>query len=119
MRSGVFIPLIDLAFLSLGAVIAILSQAELVRSLPVDVTEIDPGIAALSRDDVTVITITPQDVLVNGQPVRLEAVGDAVDGGLALLRVDRRVPTEILVGVMAQLAAHDVEIRIEVEQRAP
>ena len=48
MRSGIFIPLIDLAFLSLAAVVAILSQTQVIESLPVEVTEIAPGIAAIS-----------------------------------------------------------------------
>ena len=37
MQGRVFIPLIDLAFLSLGAIVAILSQTQLIRSLPVEV----------------------------------------------------------------------------------
>ena len=117
MRSGIFIPMIDLAFLSLAAVVAILSQTELVESLPVEVTEIGPGIAVLSREDVTVITITPEGLWVRGRQETLDSIGAAVDGRLALLRVDRNVSTEVLVGVMGELAAHDVELRIEVEER--
>ena len=58
MQARVSIPLIDLAFLSLGAVVAILSQSHLVRSLPVEVTRVGRGIAVISREEVTVITIT-------------------------------------------------------------
>ncbi|MHC4415562.1 MAG: ExbD/TolR family protein [Planctomycetota bacterium] len=111
------IPLIDLAFLSLGAVVAILSQSHLVRSLPVEVTEVGRGIAVISREAVTVITITTDGLYADGRPVALSELADAVNGRLVLLRVDRRVPTETLVGVMSVLAANDVELRIEVEER--
>jgi hypothetical protein len=116
MRPGVFIPLIDLGFLSLAAVVAILSQTRMVRSLPVEVTEINPGIAALLREDVTVITVSRDGIDVDGRRVERGAIGAAVDGRLALLRVGRDVPTQRLVGVMADLAAAGVEMRIEVEE---
>ncbi len=120
MQARVFIPLIDMAFLSLGAVVAILSQTQLIRSLPIEITEIGRGIAAISREEVTVITIAHDGLYVDGDPVDLDALGGAVDGDLALVRADRQVPTERLVGVLAVLAAEGVEIRIEVEeQRAP
>lgn len=117
MQSRIFISLIDLAFLSLAAVIAILSQTQLVRALPVEVTEIGQGIAVVTRDKVTVVTVTGDDILVDGEPVTLPELGGAVDGPTAILRVDRMVPTERLIGVMAQLAGAGVELRIEVREQ--
>ncbi len=116
MQPRVLIPLIDLAFLSLGAIVAILSQTQLIRSLPVEVTQIGRGIAVITRDEVTIITIARDGLSVDGRTVGLDEIAGAVDGRLALVRVDRRVPTERLVTVMGVLAAHDVEIRIEVEE---
>ncbi len=116
MQARIFISLIDLAFLSLAAVIAILSQTQLVRALPVEVTEIGQGIAVVTRDKVTVVTITDDDIFVDGEPVTLLELGGVVDGPTAILRVGRLVHTERLVGVMAELAAADVEIRIEVQE---
>ncbi len=101
MQGRFFISLIDLAFLSLAAVIAILSQTQLVLALPIEVTEIGQGIAVVTRDEVTVVTITDEAILVDGEPVRLHDVGGAVDGPTAILRVDRLVPTEKLIRVMA------------------
>lgn len=118
MQARVFIPLIDLAFLSLGAVVAVLSQTQLIRSLPVRITEIGAGIAAISREQVTVITIAAGGLFIDGQPVALESLGDAVDGPLALVRADRQVPTQRLVEVMGVLAAKGVEIRVEVRERS-
>ena len=118
MQARIFISMIDLAFLSLGAVIAILSQTQLVRALPVEVTEIGHGIAVVTRDKMTVVTITANEILVDGEPVTLPEVGGAVDGPTAILRVDRMVPTERLIGVMAQLATAGVELRIEVRERS-
>jgi len=118
MQASIFISMIDLAFLSLGAVIAILSQTQLVRALPVEVTEIGQGIAVVTRDKVTVVTITDNEILVDGVGVTLPEVGGAVDGPTAILRVDRMVPTERLIGVMAELATSGVELRIEVRQQS-
>ncbi len=118
MQARIFISLIDLAFLSLAAVIAILSQTQLVRALPVEVTQIGRGIAVVTRDDVTVVTITLDGLFVDGKPATLAELGGAVDGPTAILRVDRMVPTERLIGVMAQLAAAGVELRIEVRERS-
>lgn len=118
MQARIFISLIDLAFLSLAAVIAILSQTQIVRALPVEVTEIGQGIAVVTRDTVTVVTITLDEILVDGVSVTLPEVGGAVDGPTAILRVDRMVPTERLIGVMAQLATAEVELRIEVREKS-
>ncbi len=116
MQGRFFISLIDRAFLSLAAVIAILSQTQLVRALPIEVTEVGQGIAVVTRDEVTVVTITEEAILVDGESVRLHDVGGAVDGPTAILRVDRLVPTEKLIRVMAELAGQGVELRIEVRE---
>ena len=117
MQSRTFIPLIDRAFLSLGAVFAILSQTQLIKSLAVEVTEIEQGIAAVSREHVTVITITLDGLYVDGQLTTLERLCGVIHGPMALVRVDRSVPTERLIGVMGMLASHEIEIRIEVDER--
>ena len=119
MQARIFISMIDLAFLSLAAVIAILSQTQLVRALPVEVTEIGQGIAVVTRDKVTVVTITDNEILVDGEPVTLPELGGVVDGPTAILRVDRMVPTWRLIGVMSELAAAEVELRIEVRETRP
>ncbi len=118
MQARIFISMIDLAFLSLGAVIAILSQTQLVLALPVEVTEIGHGIAVVTRDKMTVVTVTGNEILVDGVSVTLSELGGAVDGPTAILRVDRMVPTERLIGVMAQLATAGVELRIEVREKS-
>ena len=118
MQAREFIPLIDLAFLSLGAVVAILSQTQLVKSFAVEITEVGDGIAAVSRDEVTVITVAEEGLYLDGEAIGLEELAGAVDGRLALLRVDRRVPTEVLINVVGVLAASGAELRIEVEERA-
>ncbi len=116
MQGRIFISMIDLAFLSLAAVIAILSQTQLIKALPVEVTEVGQGIAAVTRDEVTVVTITDDAILVDGEPVSLQELGGAVDGPTVILRVGRMVPTEKLIHVMAELAGHGVELRIEVRE---
>lgn len=116
MQGRIFISMIDLAFLSLAAVIAILSQTQLIRALPVEVTEVGQGIAAVTRDEVTVVTITDDAILVDGEPVSLQELGGAVDGPTVILRVGRMVPTEKLIRVMAELAGQGVELRIEVRE---
>ena len=118
MQARIFISLIDLAFLSLAAVIAILSQTQIVRAIPVEVTEIGRGIAVVTRDDVTVVTITTDGLFVDGTPVMLAELGGVVDGPTAILRVDRTVPTEKLIRVMGELAGEDVELRIEVHEES-
>ena len=119
MHARQFIPLIDLAFLSLGAVVAVLSQTQLVRSLEIDVSEVPPGVAAIEREDLAVVSITRDGIRLDGELVSLDALAAAVGPRLALLRVQRDVPTETLVGVMSALAAGGVEIRIEVRPAPP
>ena len=116
MQARIFISMIDLAFLSLAAVIAILSQTQLIQALPIEVTEVGRGIAAVTRDEVTVVTITDDAILVDGEPVLLHELGGAVDGPTVILRVGRLVATEKLIHVMAELAGHGVELRIEVRE---
>jgi biopolymer transport protein ExbD len=117
MRAGVFIPMIDLAFLSLAAIVAILTQTEVVHSLPVDVSQIKAGIATVEHEQFVVITITGTSLYLEGRRITLAEIGGEVDGGVVLLRAAADVPTDTLVSVMAELAARDAEIRIEVEER--
>ncbi len=119
MQARVFIPLIDLAFLSLAAIIGILSQTQLIRSFAVEITEVGQGISAITREEVTVFTLTVDGLFVDGRPVEVKEVADTVNGRLALLRVDRNVATSVLVKVMGHLAANGTELRIEVRQEAP
>ncbi len=118
MHARQFIPLIDLAFLSLGAVVAVLSQTQLVRSLEIDVSRVPPGVAAIERENLAVVSITQDGLQLDGAPITLDQLAGAVGPRLALLRVERNVPTETLVGVMSALAAGGVEIRIEVRAAA-
>lgn len=117
MQSRVFIPLIDLVFLSLGAIVAILSQTQLIQSFAVEVTQVGAGIAAITRQEITVVTVTDQGTFVDGDPVDLGGLAGAVDGRLALLRVDQHVPADVLINVVSVLAADGVELRIEVVEK--
>ena len=99
MRARVFIPMLDLCFLSLGAIVAILSQTTLLTALPVDVSDVGRGIAAVTREDVTVVVIRDGAIFIDESPVPLDDLAVRIHG-LAVIRIDEREPTEALIEVM-------------------
>lgn len=116
MNARHFIPLIDFGFLSLGAVMAIMSQLQSIETLPVDIARVGLGASDTLREDVVIVTITDNQLLVDDEAVGLPDLAGRIGDRLAVLRTHRRVATERLVMVMSELASADIEQRIEVEE---
>ena len=55
------LPLIDLVFLTLGSVLAMMTQMERVTAMPVTLAEVGQGSAVVQRGDFDVLTVSAED----------------------------------------------------------
>ncbi len=99
------LPLVDLVFLALGALLAGMTQMEMVRAIPVDVTRVGQGAASVRLGDFDVLTlIGPGVMALNGQPIREEDLTSLLEHKRVVLRIQKKLPTEEAVKVLALLA---------------
>jgi biopolymer transport protein ExbD len=117
MLDGRFIiPLIDMLFLTLGAALAAMTQMDRVESLPVEVARIGPGVAGVDPGEFAVLSVDPQGMALDGVPIELADVARAAAGLRVVVRADRRLETQTLVWVLAELARGGCKVSLEVEE---
>jgi biopolymer transport protein ExbD len=110
------VPLIDLVFLTLGSVLAMMTQMERVTAMPVTLAEVGTGSAVVQRGDFDVLTVSAEGLSLNGEPVALEKVASRLAGKRVILRADRALPVERAWRVMAELHKAGCEVAAEVRE---
>jgi biopolymer transport protein ExbD len=115
-KSTAIVPLVDLVLLALGGILASMTQMQVVRSLPVNVTRIGPGTAIVQQQSFVVVTVTAEGLMIDGQLMYGDELIGRVRNKKVVLRVDRRLPTEETIKATALLAEAGAEITIEVEE---
>jgi len=110
------LPLVDLVFLALGAMLACMTQMELISTLPVEVTRIGKGSAVPQHGKIEVLTLTAQGMTLNGKPITENELASKVANKRIVLRAYRGLPTEVTIKVIAKLAESGAEVTIEVKE---
>jgi biopolymer transport protein ExbD len=110
------LPLVDLVFLALGAMLACMTQMELIHTLPVEVTRIGKGPAVPQHGKIEVLTLTAQGMTLNGEPITEHELVSSVTNKKIVLRVYKGLPTEATINVIAKLAEAGAEVSIEVKE---
>ena len=110
------LPLIDIVFLTLGSVLACMTQMERVTAIPVALTEVGKGSAILQHGDFDVLTVSADGLSLNGEPVTLDQVEDRSAGKRIVLRADRSLPVERVWQVIARLHKAGCEVAAEVRE---
>jgi len=110
------LPLIDIVFLTLGSVLACMTQMERVTAMPVSVAEVGSGSAVVQQGKFEVLTLTPGGMTLNGKPVVAERFESELAGKRVVLRVDRDLPTGRVWKVMARLHRAGCDISAEVKE---
>jgi biopolymer transport protein ExbD len=111
------IPLIDLVFLTLGAIVALLTQMELVRSIPVDLARVGAGSQFVTHGEFDVIAVTHEGVTFNDEPTTLDRLAWLAGGADVVLRVERSLESEAMLRVLAELSRAGSTVRIEVSEK--
>ena len=110
------LPLVDLVFLALGGVLACMTQMEVIRALPVDVSRIGKGSAMPQHGTVKVLTLTPDGMTLNGEPITEQELVPKTANEKIILRAHRQLPTQYTVSVIAKLAEAEANVSIEIEE---
>ena len=114
MTGRTMVPLIDLVFLTLGSILAAMTQMERVEAIPVAVAEVSGAAARLQRGQFDVVTVTADGVTVGGRAVAQEDLAGEVADRRVVLRAARDLPTERTLGVLAIIAEVASEVSVEV-----
>jgi hypothetical protein len=109
------IPLIDLGFLTLGAVVALLAESEFLERLPIDLAQAPGGV---ERADAPVehlaVSVTADEVFIDGAAVPLGEVASRIAGRDAVVRPAADIDAARLLVVLRELAgASSVQIEHE------
>ncbi len=110
------LPLIDLVFLALGAVLACMTQMDIVRALPVEVSRVGKGSAIVENTELSILAVGEDGMSLDGVPVTAEELLSDTPTGKIVLRADRNLPTEKTVAILAILAEAGANVSIEVDE---
>jgi len=116
MNGKTMVPLIDLVFLTLGSILAAMTQMERVEAIPVAVAQVAGAGQALQRGEFDVVTVTAQGVTVGKRVVDEANLAAEIAGRRVVLRADRTLPTQRTLAVLARITASASEVTIEVHR---
>ena len=117
MKVQTVLPFLDMVFLSMGALLAMMVQMEHVTSIPIDTPRIGPGGAIVERGEFHVVTLDQTGITLNGQPIEQDRLMTSVAGERVVLRVERSIPTEETAGLLAALIGVGAMPSLEVRER--
>jgi len=117
MKVQTVLPFLDMVFLSMGALLALMVQMEYVTSIPIDTPQIGPGGAIVERGEFHVVTLDQSGITLNGQPIEQEHLISSVTGERVVLRVERSIATEETAGLLAALIDAGAMPSLEVRKR--
>ena len=112
------LPLIDIVFLTLGSVLACMTQMQRVTAMPVSVAEVGSGSAIVHQGKFEILAMTSDGMTLNGKPIDLGRIEQELAGKKIVLRVDRDLPTGRAWQVMARLHCADCEVSVEVKENS-
>lgn len=107
--------LLDIIFLTFGAILAAMSQMEKVSALPVEITKIGSGAVVLKRGDFEVVTVTSKGLTMGGQPIDRDELLHQASGRDIVLRVQNDLPYGVAIRLIADLSEVGASISSEVE----
>lgn len=110
------IPMIDLVFLTLGAIVAMLTQMELIKSIPVSLARVGPGAAVVTTGELDIVTLSDSGLMLNGRAVGVGEIAARDSWNDVVLRVDRAVESERMIEVLAELGKVEARVQIEVKE---
>jgi len=107
------IPLIDLVLLTLGSVLAAMTQMQRVEAIPVGIAEVGAG-ATVQREGFEVVTLARDGVHVGGRRVDGERLSALVAGKRVVLRAEKTLPTRRTLEILAEISRTARRTAVEV-----
>ena len=116
MNGKTMVPLIDLVFLTLGSILAAMTQMERVEAIPVAVAQVAGSGQAVQRGEFDVVTVTARGVTVGKRVVDEARLAEEIAGRRVVLRIERTLPTQRALAVLARITDVASEVTIEVRR---
>jgi hypothetical protein len=117
MRSYTLLPLVDLIFLAFGGALCCMTQMEVVRALPVEVTEVGAGASVIKHGAFAIVSLTRDGLHLDGKPVTRQSLIQEAAGKQFVLRVDEELPTKETIQIIGDLVFAGAELSLEVRNR--
>ena len=118
MDARSILPLIDLVFLTLGAILAAMTQMERVTALPVELAEVGPGAAIVRQGEFMVLTVRAESLALDGVALTAQELPALVAGGQVVVRCAGELPSQRLLEVVAEVLGAGADVSLEVEERS-
>ena len=118
MRSYTILPLVDLIFLAFGGALCCMTQMEIIRALPVEVTQVGRGASVVNHGQFEILTLTGEGMTLDGEPVTRQALMERAPGKQIVLRVEEALPTGKTIQIIAELVSVDAQVSLEVKDRS-
>ena len=116
MGMKAILPLIDLVFLTLGAILGVMTQMERVESIPVQIAQVGHGAAIVQQGDFRLLALTPKGLTLDSRPVTRTALLSQCAGQDFVLRIQKDVPTEQTLKLLADLVGAGCDVSLEVDE---
>jgi len=119
VKTAALLPLLDVLFLALGAILAQMTEMERVTVLPVELEDRVGHAAVLRTGDFVVVSLSEEGLAVDGETLSIDdpRLAVRVRDRDVVARVDRRLPTGSTVQLLAVL--RDAGAHVELEVDAP
>jgi biopolymer transport protein ExbD len=111
------VPLLDVLFLALGAILAQMTEMERVTVLPVELEDRVGTASVLRTGEFTVLTLDDEGLSLDGERVAETDVLTRLDGRDVVARIDRRLPTGDTLRLLALLREAGAHVELEVDGR--
>ena len=111
------LPLVDLVFLTLGVIVATMTQMQHVTTLSVELAEVGPDAAEVRTDPIDVIALAHDGTMsIDGSVIDDDQLCDRINDASVVLRADRRLHVERLFEVLAELRRCGIDVSVEVDE---
>jgi biopolymer transport protein ExbD len=119
MKTAALLPLLDVLFLALGAILAQMTEMERVTVLPVELESRVGHAAVLRTGEFVVVSLNTHGLSVDGESLDIDdpRLVTRIRDRDVVARVDRRLPTGSTVQLLAVL--RDAGAHVELEVDAP
>ncbi len=120
MTGKMFVPLVDLVFLTLGSVLGAMTQMQRVEAIDIEVARVGAGTTVVRRGELRVVTLDENETRLDGERVEVGDFARLLSGRCVLLRADRTLPNQRTFEILAELTRAGASVSVELDpQPAP
>jgi len=119
MDARTAVPFLDVLFGTVAGILAIMTQMQIVTSLPVEVARVGRGATVVENRKLSVVTLSEERISLDGKVTTKEQLLKQVSGKEVLLRTDRNLRHEEAVRLLADLVKAGAHVSLGVEERTP